>query len=164
MKNAGIIWMLCALLLPLNAAFSASREERIATRIDTATLALKGHALVITAIGMGRTPTAMGRGGRILPRGPSGALNKDGFLEYNLVFYTVPGYTGFKMQPIKASYKERSVPQGAKGVRLFAEFNQKEVLLAETKKPKWSLPFTGKKKQEKNDETTGAITGGTPKP
>ncbi|MFL6514119.1 MAG: hypothetical protein ACJ8M1_03765 [Chthoniobacterales bacterium] len=134
--------------------------------MDSATATLSHGSLVIRAEGMGRIPTPLGRGGRLVPRG-SRVLNKDGLLEYELVFSAVPNYTGFKLKPIKGSYREHPVPPGVKGARIFGEFNQFDAHLPEAKKHKSLIPSFGKKKQQQNtrdDETTGAITGGTPKP
>jgi hypothetical protein len=165
MKNAGITLGVClAILWPCQAVFSASREQRLVARVDTATVILRGKSLTIRAVGMGRTPTAMGRGGWFVPRRP-GVLNKQGLLEYEMVFAGVPNYTGFKLKPVKASHRERSVPAGVRGVRIYAEFNEKDALLPEPKKKKSLMPFGKKKNKEKETgETAGSITGGTPKP
>src|SRR3954462_14474806 len=165
MRIAGIFAFISLLtILNTQPASGASREQRMVTRVDTATVALSHGGLVIHAEGMARNPTAMGRGGRVVPRG-NRTLNKDGLLEYELVFNGVPNYTGFKLKPIKGSYRERSVPQGIKGVRIFAEFNQMDAHFPEAKKHKSLIPSFGNKKQKAADsETTGAITGGTPRP
>ena len=163
MKNAGIILGACLLLLwPVEALFSASRQQRLVARVDTATVVLKGKALAIRAIGMGRTPTALGRGGWLVPRQP-GVLNKDRLLEYEMVFAGDPSYAGFKLKPVKASHRERSVPAGVRGVRIFSEFNEKDALLPEAKPKKSFMPF-GKKGPKDKGEAAGSITGGTPPP
>jgi len=163
MRNAAIIIGVSLLMLwPGQGMFSASREKRMVARVDTATVVRKGKGLTIHATGMGRTPSAMGRGGWIAPRRP-GVLNKEGLLEYELLFASVPNYTGFVMKPIKASYHEASVPAGVRGVRIYSEFNEKDALLPEPKK-KSLLPFGKKKPKEDTGEAAGSITGGTPKP
>jgi hypothetical protein len=163
MKKAGIaIGLAVFMLVTREEAVGASRERRIVARVDETTVVLKRRTLAINAIGMGRTPSAMGRAGQIIRRGPAGVLNKEGLLEYELVFNGVPNYTGFKLKPIKASFKERSVPDGVKGVRIFGEFNQRDALLPESKKRKSLLPFGGKRQKENSDETAGSITGPTP--
>src|SRR3954453_7639847 len=92
-------------------AFAASRQQQMVTRVDEATAVLKGRSLVVQALGMGRTPSAMGRAGYLVHRGGTG-LNKEGLLEYNLMFNGVPGYTGFKLKLVKGKLKEREVPPG----------------------------------------------------
>jgi len=163
MKNRLITTGIGLLLLGTAAmSLSSSKEQRLATRVDTATVTRRGRDLVIHVTGVGRTPTAMGRGGWIAPKG-NRTPNKDGLLEYQFLFNSVPGYTGFKLKPLSASYKERSVPAGVRGVRIFTEFNQFDFLLPDQKQKKSILPF-GKKKDKENTtgETAGAITGGTP--
>src|SRR5947199_10815822 len=125
MNRAILVGAICLLVLSSGAeAFSASLEQKIVTRVDTVTVAKKGHNLVITATGMGRTPTPMGRGGKLLRRTSDRPVNKDGLVEYDLVFNAVPNYTGFKMKPIKVTLHDRSVPDGARGVRVFGQYNQ----------------------------------------
>lgn len=143
---------------------AASREQKMATRVDTATVALKHRALVITVTGMGRTPTAMGRGGKLLRRNTDRPLNKDGLVEYELVFFAVPNYSGFKMKPLKVTLKDRSVPEGVKGVRVFGQYNQVDALIAATKEKKSFLSFGKKRRSKAADETAGAITEGSPHP
>jgi hypothetical protein len=135
------------------------------TRVDTATAVLKGKTLTVAATGMGRTPTPIGRGGKLVRRNADRPLNKDGLVEYDLVFFAVPNYTGFKMKPISAKLADRSVPAGVKGARVYGEYNSYDALLPESKKSKSLLPF-GKKKQKdtESEETTGTITGASPHP
>jgi hypothetical protein len=164
MKKASItcgigLLILCTAELGLGEA----REQKPVTRVETATVVLKHRTLVIQATGMGRTPSAMGRAGKLVRRG-AGNLNKDGLLEYSLVFNAVANYTGFKMKPVKATYKEHSVPQGVKGVRIFGEYNEVDALLPEAKPHKSLLPFGKKQHEEPSGETAGSITGSNPKP
>src|SRR6266550_3083661 len=94
MKKGIVAPLMAALLLSSSQPlFSASREQQIVTRVDTATVMLKHRTLVIQALGMGRIPTSMGRGGWLVRRGAQAALNKDGLLEYNLMFNGVPNYS-----------------------------------------------------------------------
>ena len=163
MRNAGFALGACLLLLwSGEVVLSASRQQRLVARVDTATAALKGNSLTIRAVGMGRTQSALGRGGWLVPRRP-GVLNKEGLLEYEMVFAGDPNYTGFKLKPVKASHRERSVPAGVRGVRIFSEFNEKDALIPEPKKKKLSMPF-GKKREKDTGETAGSITEKTPSP
>lgn len=152
------------MLWPAPQVLSDSRQQRLVARVDTATVTLKGNTLTIHAVGMGRTPSAMGRVGWMVPRRP-GVLNKEGLLEYEMVFSGVANYSGFKLKPVKASHRERSVPAGVKGVRIFTEFNERDALLPEPKKkqPKSLNPF-GKKRVKDTGETAGSITEGSPSP
>ena len=164
MKNAAIVLGICLLLLwPVERVLSAARQQRLVARVDTAKVVLKGKTLTIQATGMGRTPSALGRGGWLVPRRP-GVLNKDGLLEYEMVFSGIANYTGFKLKPIKASHRERSVPAGVRGVRIFSEFNEKDALLPESKPQKSLLPFGKKGEKVDRGEAAGSITGGTPTP
>src|SRR4051794_2227166 len=151
--NKGIVVSLMVLLF-LGTETLFSGEQQIAIRVDTAKVALKHRTLAIQAIGMGKTPNMLGRGGWLVRRGAEGVLNKDGLLEYNLMFNGVPNYSGFKLQPIKANFHEHTVPQGVKGVRIFGQFNEVDALLPEPqpKKPKSLLPF--RKKQQEEEEAS----------
>jgi hypothetical protein len=166
MKRAIIGWGICLVLLgTVEVALSATREQRIVTRVDTVTVVLKHRTLVIAVTGTTRTPTAMGRRGKLLRRNSDRPLDKDGLVEYELVFNAVPNYSGFKMKPIKASLKDRSAPEGVKGVRVFSEYNQVDGLLPEPKKRKSLIPSFGKKRpDDRSQETTGSITGSSPHP
>jgi hypothetical protein len=164
MKKAGIALGIWVLIWQAGAvALCATLEQRIVTRVDTATVSLRHRTMVIRATGMGKTPTAMGRGGRIVRRG-AGGLNKEGLLEYDLVFNGVPNYSGFKLKPIKASVTERSVPAGVKGARVFGEFNQVDALVPAPKTRKLVLPFGKKRREDATGETAGSITGSSPHP
>jgi hypothetical protein len=170
MKIAMVTLGIC-LLIPSTwvLARGEGRERKLVTRIDLAILTRKGHGLAIKAFGMGRTPSDMGRAGRILRRNPERGLNKDGLLEYDMVFNAVSNYSGFKMKSISASYSERTVPEGTKGVRIFGELNQYDVLLPEVKQKKSMLPFGKKHKEDKaskaaEQEAAGSITGPSPHP
>ena len=165
MSRTGQITRIWLIILCSSAiSFSATLQERLVTRIDTVTVKLRGKHLSILATGMGRTPSAMGRGGRLLRRGADHVLNKDGLLEYDLVFNAVPNYSGFTMKPIKASFTERSVPEGIKGVRVFAEYNQYDALIEPPKKRKSLLPFGRKRPDEMSQQTSESITGSSPHP
>jgi hypothetical protein len=166
MKKAGILLGICIVMVwPASQVLSDSRQQRMVARVDTATVTLKGNTLTIHAVGMARTPSAMGRGGWMVPRRP-GDLNKDGLLEFEMVFSGVANYTGFKLKPVKASHREKSVPAGVKGVRIFTEFNEKDALLPVPvkKEPKSLNPFSKKKRVKDNLETAGSITEGSPSP
>ena len=166
MKAGTRILIICLLVMSSGAlALSAQqRQQQIVTRVDTANVTLKHGSLSIRAVGMGRTPSGMGRAGRLIPRGGNRALNKDGLLEYDLVFNGVANYSGFKLKPVSAKLKEHSVPQGVKGVRIFGEFNEVASLLAQPTQKKSLLRFGKKPKGERSEETTESITGASPHP
>ena len=162
MKNLSVGFAVLLLAIWPGVALASNLEEKIVTRVDTATIVKKGKALSIVATGMGRTPTPIGRGGKLVRRNSGKPLNKDGLVEYDLKFFAVPNYTGFKMKPIRATLTDRSVPDGAKGVLVYGEYNQVDALLPEPKKRKGFLPFG--KKQKESDETAGSVTGSSPHP
>jgi hypothetical protein len=166
MKAAIVTLGICLLLSTGGMAGSESRGQKLVTRIDTATVARKGRGIAIKAIGMGRTPSVMGRAGRLLRRNPDRGLNKEGLLEYDMVFNAVSNYSGFKLKPVTASYKEKSVPEGTKGVRIFGELSQYDALFPEEVKRKSILPFGKKQRQEKSEsqETAGSIANPSPHP
>ena len=74
--------------------------------------------------------------GRLVRRNADNSPNKEGFLEYELVFNPDPKYSGLALTPVKASLKESSVPAGIKGVRVFAQYNHIDGLIAEPAKKK----------------------------
>ena len=129
------------------------REQKLVTRVDTATAVLKGHTLVIKVTGMAASSRSA-KGCQLVRKGGQGVLNKDGLLEYNMVFNAEPGYTGFKMKPVGASFHEKPVPAGVKGARIFSQYNEYDALMPEAKKKKQGgslWPF-GHKKQSQTDE------------
>ena len=159
-----VAWIFLVIGLWNDVAMGASRQAQIVTRVDEATVVLRGRTLVIQALGMGRTPSGMGRAGRLVRRGEIATLNKDGLLEYNLVFNGVPNYSGFKLKLVKGRLREHQVPAGVKGVRIFGEFNQMDALLP-TPKPKQRksfLPFRKKREPDTSQETLGSITEPSP--
>jgi len=165
MKKAISVWGIGLLVLVgIAVTHGATLEQKLVTRVDTATVVLKHKTLTVVATGMGRTPTPMGRGGKLLRRKTDRPLDKDSLVEYDLVFNAVPNYTGFKLKPIKAKVIDRSVPEGLKGVRVFSEFNQYDALLPEPTKRKSLLSSFSKKREKQSQETTGAITGSSPHP
>ena len=153
---------ICLLVWPGALASGSNLQEKAVTRVDSATVVAKHKALAIVATGMGRTPTPLGRGGKLVRRTSAKPLNKDGLVEYDLRFFAPPSYTGFKMKPIRATLTDHSVPEGAKGVRIFGEYNQVDALLPEPKKRKGLSLF--KKKQKESEETAGSVTGSSPHP
>ena len=154
MKRAAIGWGIAFLILCCcSAAFGASREQKLVTRVDTVTVTFKHGTLAIKATGMARTPTTMDRGGKLVRRGAQPTLNKEGLLEDNMVFPAVANYGGFKLKPISARLHDKSIPAGIKGVRIYSEFNEVDGLLPEPqpKKSRSLLPFGKKKHQEGED-------------
>ena len=164
MRYGGKLGTICLLLAASSLDLAASsREQQIVTRVDEVVVTRKHKTLAIQAVGMGRTPTAMDRGGWLVRRG-SGGPNKEGLLEYDLMFKAVPNYSGFKLKPVKAKLNEHNASDGVKGVRIFGQFNQMDGLLPQPKaKEKMSLnPFHRKKKPTDSGETTGSIAEPTP--
>src|SRR4051812_47204202 len=153
MKRAATLLGALLIVCGSDAALAGSREQKLVTRVDTATAVLKGHTLVIKATGMARTNAGMGKGCQLVPRAGQGVLNKDGLAEYNMTFTADPGYTGFKMKAVSARFHDRSVPPGVRGARIFSEFNEYDAKLPEPKKKSGSLLPFGRKKQEPADET-----------
>jgi len=156
MKKAVIGWGITfSILCCCSVAFSASREQKLVTRVETVTVTFKHGTLAIKATGMARTPATMDRGGQLVRRGAQATLNKEGLLEYNMVFPAVANYGGFKLKPIAARLHDKSIPAGIKGVRIYSEFNEVDGLLPEPapKKSRSFLPF-GKKKQKEAEGAT----------
>ena len=164
--QAGGICLLIVLWVFTGSAIASPRQEQLATRVDDVIVALKHGTLTVTAVGMGRTPSGMNRAARLVYRGAGRTVNKEGLLEYNLVFNGVPGCSGFKLKPVRAKLKERNLPPGVKGVRVFGEFNQLDGTPPEVQpKPKRSLnPFRKKQKDTSAEETAGSIAEPTATP
>jgi hypothetical protein len=120
-------------------AICAQAETKIVTRIDEIAVVLKGKKLTIRVFGMGTTSSRLPQGGKLVRRNPDNALNKEGLLEYNLVYKAPPNYTGFAMKRVSASLKESHLPPGLKGVRIFSELNHIDELLPEPQKKKGGL-------------------------
>jgi len=121
-----------AIFLTPETGLCAGRDTKIVTRIDTVTAVMKGRTLTIHVEGMASTPSMLGRGGELLKRGQ--APNKDGLLEYELVFNPPQkNYTGDALKLVKTTLKVSSVPAGVKGVRIYAEYNELDGMLPEPK-------------------------------
>jgi hypothetical protein len=121
-----------AIFLTPETGLCAGRDTKIVTRIDTVTAVMKGGTLTIHVEGMASTPSMLGRGGELLKRGQ--APNKDGLLEYELVFNPPQkNYTGDALKLVKTTLKVSSVPAGVKGVRIYAEYNEMDAMLPEPK-------------------------------
>jgi hypothetical protein len=121
-----------AIFLTPETGLCAGRDTKIVTRIDTVTAVMKGGTLTIHVEGMASTPSMLGRGGELLKRGQ--APNKDGLLEYELVFNPPQkNYTGDALKLVKTTLKVSSVPAGVKGVRIYAEYNELDGMLPEPK-------------------------------
>jgi hypothetical protein len=120
-----------ALVLVEAEAVCAKGESKLVTRIETVKASLKGGKLTIEVTGMAVTGgTMMPKSGSLVRRGT--APNADGLLEYELRFDAPPNAKD-KLEPVKASTTERSIPEGVKGVRIYAEFNEMNRLLPEPK-------------------------------
>ncbi len=114
----------------------AKTESKMVTRIETAAAAMKNRKMVVKVTGMATTGSLLPTSARLLRRGENFQPNKEGLLEYELHFNPPRNYSGFKLAPVKAGLTERSVPDGVKGVRVFAEFNQVDALFPQPKKKK----------------------------
>jgi hypothetical protein len=145
-------------------ALCGRAESRIATRVDTVTVIAKGRNLLIRVQGMGRTPGHFAQHGRLLRRNQEQGLNKEGLLEYDLMFNPQAGYSGFNLRRVIASITEKSVPQGVKGVRVFGEYNHYDGSLPESKKRKSLVPSFRRHREKENPETSGSITEPSPSP
>jgi hypothetical protein len=165
MKRLSITLTICFVVICTGeTALCARAESRIATRVDTVTVIAKGRNLLIRVQGMGRTPARLPLSGRLLRRNQEQGLNKEGLLEYDLVFNQPAGYSGFALQRVTAKLKERSVPEGVKGVRVFGEYNHYDGSLPEPKKRKSLVPSFRRHREKENPETSGSITGSSPSP
>jgi hypothetical protein len=121
-----------ALFLTPETGRCAGPGTKIVTRIDTVTAVMKGGTLTVRVEGMASTPSLLGRGGELLKRGQ--APNKDGLLEYELVFNPPQkNYTGDALKLVKTTIKVSPVPAGVKGVRIYAEYNELNGMLPEPK-------------------------------
>jgi len=121
-----------------NTALCARAEEKIATRIDTVIVKMAHRKLLIEVSGMATMKSLLRKSGRgrLVRRNADNLPNKEGLLEYELVFNPTPNYSGLNLKPVKASLKESSVPAGIKGVRVFAQYNHIDGLIAEPTKKK----------------------------
>jgi hypothetical protein len=125
-----------ALLLTPTVGMCAKRDSKLVTRVEDVAAKMKGRKLVLQVTGMASSPALLRVSGHLLPRNGSHELNKEGLLEYNLVYNAPANYSGDKLAFVKVTFKEGSVPPGVKGVRVFGEFNDVTRLLAEPKKKK----------------------------
>ncbi len=121
------------LFLTRETGLGARADSKLVVRIETATATLKGGRIVIHVVGMGRTSAMIRGGGELLRHGQSTEPNKDGLLEYDLYYVPPRDYSGDKLKPVKASLVVSNVPPGVKGVRLYAEFNEINAMLPESK-------------------------------
>lgn len=128
--------VLLALLFTPTVGMCAEQDSKLVTRVETVTIHLRGRKLAIQAEGMTSTPSFFGVRGHLSPRKGNRELNKDGLLEYEFSYKSPGDYKGSRLRPVKANFKESSVPPGIKGVKVFGEFNEVAQLLAEPKKKK----------------------------
>jgi hypothetical protein len=122
-----------ALFSTREAGIGAKADAKIVVRIETASATRKGDRIVINVVGMGRTGAMVRGGGQLLRRGQKHEPNKDGLLEYELHYVPPPNYSGDKLKSVKASLVETNVPPGVKGVRIYAEYNERNAMLPESK-------------------------------
>lgn len=126
---------LFALCFTAEVARSATQEPKLVTRIETVTAKAKHGRLVLSVVGMAHTGrTLLPKGGRLVRHGPDFQPNKEGLLEYDLQFVPPQGEPPEKLHEVKAALTERSIPAGAKGVRVFGEFNYVDSIFSEGKK------------------------------
>lgn len=154
-----------ALLLVRETGHCARPDAKLVVRIEKASVTRKGDRIVIQATGMGRTAAAIRGGGQLLPRGQKHEP-KDGLLEYDLYYVPPRDYSGDKLKAVKASFVESNVPPGVKGVRIYAEFNERNAMLPELKvrgrKPKEGFVATEEQLAVRKKEP--AVTEERPKP
>jgi hypothetical protein len=125
-----------AFLLWSPSGVCGDRNSKLVTRIETAAVVMKRGRLVIRVEGKATTPSLVAGGGRLVRHGQDHAPNKEGLLEYDLVFNAPADYSGFKLRPVKATLKESSTPPGVLGVRIFAEYNHLDAMLPAPKQKK----------------------------
>jgi hypothetical protein len=145
-----VFFVLFTLLLAPEAGLCASPNAKLVVRIETVSATLKGGALVVHVVGMGRTPAIMKVPGQLQRRGQKQQPNKDGLMEYELYYVPPANYSGDALKPVKATLRESNIPPGTKGVMIYGEFNEKSVMLP-TQKEK---PARTKKKEEGFTEQT----------
>lgn len=112
------------------------RDSKLVTRIETASVVMKHGRLAIRVAGMATAPGMSAGSGRLVRHNQNHQPNKDGLLEYDLLYNAPADYSGFKLKPVRASLKESSVPPGVQGVRIFAEFNHLDAKPPAPKKKK----------------------------
>jgi hypothetical protein len=137
-------------------ALCARSEEKIATRIDTVMVKMAHRKLLIEVSGMAPMKSLLRKSGRgrLLRRNADNLPNKEGLLEYELVSNPTPNYSG-TLKPVNASLKESSVPAGIKGVRVFAQYNHVDKMIAEPTKKKGFQLFRRQKKDQVLEQDAG---------
>jgi hypothetical protein len=145
---------------------AAKADSKLVVRIETAKAVRKGGKIVIQVTGMGRTPAIVRGGGQLLHRGQKHEPNKDGLLEYDLNYVPPANYSGDALKPVKASLVESNIPPGVRGVRIYAEFNERDVMFPESqvkagKPKKEEFLGTGEPTVSKKEP---AVTDEKPKP
>jgi hypothetical protein len=148
MKTTALALVLAlAFFLTRQTAFCDKPEMKKVTRIETVTVVKKGKKLVVTADGM--APTTMRlltNNGELVRRSAEHQPNKDGLLEYDLLFAT-PKKTikPNRLESVRGTLTETSFPDSVKGALVYAEFNQLKGLIA---------PPKSKKKEKEGDGGT----------
>jgi hypothetical protein len=121
--------VLAVLVVSASLAGAADNQTKLITRIDTVTVAKHGNSLSFKAEGKATTPGMSAGPAKIVRHENASAPDKEGFLEYDMLYDAPRDYTGFKMRTVRASYKERDVPAEVKGVRIFFEFGKYDALI-----------------------------------
>jgi hypothetical protein len=134
-----------AFFLTRESAFCDKLEMKKVTRIETVTVVKKGNKLVVTADGM--APTTMRlltNNGELVRRSPEHQPNKDGLLEYDLLF--APPKKTIKpnrLESVRGTLTETSFPDSVKGALVYSEFNQLKGMIAPPKSKKKQKPGEG---------------------
>jgi hypothetical protein len=137
-----LVFALMFFLMP-ESAFCEKPEMKKVTRIETVTVVKKGKKLVVTADGMAPTTMRMlTNNGELVRRSAEHQPNKDGLLEYDLLFAPPKkAVKENKMESVRGTLTETSFPDSVKGALVYSEFNQLKGLIAppkSKKKPKES--------------------------
>lgn len=111
------------------AGICARANSKIVIRIETVKAKMSGGNIIIDAVGMVRTGAMIRGGGELVRRNPNHVPNSDGLLEYEFHSEAPGDYKGDKLKSVKATLKESNVPAGVKGVRIYAQYNEKNGML-----------------------------------
>jgi hypothetical protein len=153
------ILVVFALLFTMSTALYAERNEAIVTRIEAIGLRKKGTTLEMKVVGFCRTPHMGRQRAWLRPHNGNRGPNKDGLLEYDMVYHPPGNYKGDKLKLARAYLKERSFPPDIKGVRIYAELNEQNQILAspsdrKKKKRSWNPFHRAKPENTPNLENT----------
>jgi hypothetical protein len=144
-----------AFFLTGESALCDKPEMKKVTRIETVTVVKKGKKLVVTADGMAPTTMRMlTNNGELVRRSAEHQPNKDGLLEYDLLFAPPKkAVKENKLESVRGTLTETSFPETVKGALVYSEFNQLKGMIA---------PPKSKKKKQKEGESGSTLS--TPPP